>query len=240
MTHSISYNGHDFSPCVAAELVEPCGHVVEPRTLAVPGRAGAALLGGEVPPRVLRVGLFLDAGLQLADSARSGIRHELYGWLLAPEGGELVVPGDPGMTYKDAVCTDASDWSSLFEDGSCELAFTCYDPYGYGEAKSSTGTALSVGGTKATWPTTSLTAVAGDSVKVTDSGTGLYVLVERTFSEGDSVVVDFVAETVRVNGEDASADVSVASDFFALEPGAHVLAFSGCSAHVVSWVERWA
>ena len=134
MTHSISYNGHDFSPYVAAELVEPCGHVVEPRTLAVPGRAGAALLGGEVPPRVLRVRLFLDAGLQLADSARSGIRHELYGWLLAPEGGELVVPGDPGMTYKDAVCTDASDWSSLFEDGSCELAFTCYDPYGYGEA----------------------------------------------------------------------------------------------------------
>lgn len=150
MTASITYCGHDFSPYVTAELVEPCGHVVEPRTLAVPGRAGAALLGGEVPPRVLRVRLFLDSGLQMAGALRASVRHKLYAWLLAPEGGTLVVPGDPGMTYRDAVCTYASEWSSLFEDGCCELAFTCYDPFGYGEVKSTTGLAAVVGGTKPT------------------------------------------------------------------------------------------
>lgn len=190
--------------------------------------------------RALRVRLMLDVGGKKGTAEMAALRHRAYAWLLCPGGAELAVPGNPGMTYRDAVCTDASDWSSLFEDGSCELGFTCYDPYGYGETVSSSETAVEVGGTVATWPTADLTAVAGNSVKVADSGSGLYVLVEHAFSAGDSVVVYFAAETVTVNGVDASADVSVASDFFSLEPGAHTLAFSGCSAHVVSWVERWA
>ena len=151
-----------------------------------------------------------------------------------------MVPGDPGMTYRDVVCTDASEWSSLFEDGACELAFTCYDPFGYGEVKSTNALAAVVGGMKPTWPTATMTAAAGDSVKVTNSGSGLYVLIERSFAAGDIVAIDFTAETVTINGEDASADVSVASDFFSLEPGPCALAFDGCSDHTVTWYERWA
>lgn len=235
---ALTYNGHDFSDYVTAELVEPAGHALSPRTLAVPGRPGAALLGCELPPRVLRVRLFLDAGVTLTAEERSAIRHEMYGWLVAPMGAELSLTGEPDLTWRDAVVTGASDWDSLFEDGSCELAFTCFDPVAYGEGKSSAGTALAVGGTWATWPVVTLTALAGSSVKVAD-GLGRYVLVERDFAAGDVVLLDFQHEAVTVDGADASADVAVESTFFSLAPGSHTLAFSGCSAHTVEWVERW-
>lgn len=235
---ALAYNGHDFSEHVTAELLEPAGHALSPRTLAVPGRPGAALLGCELPPRALKVRLFLDAGVALTAEERSEVRHELYGWLVAPSGAELKLPGEPGLSWRDAVVTDASDWDSLFEDGSCELAFTCFDPVAYGEGKSSAASTLTVDGTWATWPVVTLTALAGSSVKVTD-GLGRYVLVERAFAAGDVVVMDFASEAVTVDGADASADVAVESTFFSLAPGSHSLTFSGCSAHTVEWVERW-
>ena len=235
---SLTYNGHDFSGYVTAELVEPAGHALSPRSLAVPGRPGAALLGCELPPRPLTVRLFLDAGVTLTAEERSAIRHELYGWLVAPMGAELSLTGEPNLTWRDAVVTGVSDWDSLFEGGSCEVEFTCLDPVAYGDEVTSAGTALTVDGTWATWPVVTLTALAGTSVKVAD-GLGRYVLVERTFAAGDVVVMDFAAEVVTVDGVDASADVAVESTFFSLTPGSHTLAFSGCSAHTVEWVERW-
>ena len=235
---SITYNGHDFSEHVTAELVEPAGHALSPRALAVPGRPGAALLGCELPPRVLRVRLFLDAGVTLTAEERSSIRHEMYGWLVAPAGAELELPGEPGLSWRDAVVTDASDWDSLFEDGSCVIEFTCFDPVAYGDGRSSASAAFTVGGMWATWPVVTLTALAGSSVKVAD-GLGRYVLVERTFAAGDVVVMDFASEAVTVDGVDAASGVAVESTFFSLEPGAHALMFSGCSAHTVEWAERW-
>lgn len=235
---ALAYNGHDFSEHVTAELVEPAGHALTPRALAVPGRPGAALLGCELPPRALKVRLFLDAGVTLTAEERSAIRHELYGWLVAPTGAELSLTGEPDLTWRDAVVTGVSDWDSLFEDGSCEVEFTCLDPVAYGDGKSSAAGTLTVGGTWATWPVVTLTALAGSSVKVADA-LGRYVLVERDFSAGDEVVMDFAAETVAVEGADASADVAVESTFFSLDPGAHALTFSGCSAHTVEWTERW-
>lgn len=235
---SITYNGHDFSEHVTAELVEPAGHALEPRALAVPGRPGAVLLGSELPPRSLTVRLFLDAGVTLTAEERSAIRHEMHGWLVAPMGTELSLTGEPGLTWRDAVVTGVSDWDSLFEDGSCEVEFTCFDPVAYGDGKSSAGTSLAVGGTWETWPVMTLTAFAGSSVKVTD-GPGRYVLVEREFAAGDEALLDFRSEAVTVDGADASADVAVESTFFSLAPGSHSLTFSGCSAHTVEWVERW-
>lgn len=234
----LTYNGHDFSEYATAELVEPAGHALSPRTLAVPGRPGAALLGCELPPRVLNMRLFLDAGVTLTAEERSAIRHEMYGWLVAPMGAELSLTGESDLTWRDAVVTGVSDWDSLFEDGSCEVEFTCFDPVAYGGEKSSAASTLTVGGTWATWPVVTLTALAGSSVKVADE-LGRYVLVERTFAAGDVVLLDFQHEVVTVEGEDASADVAVESTFFSLEPGPHALAFPGCSAHTVEWVERW-
>ena len=235
---ALSYNGHDLSGHVAAELVEPAGHALSPRALAVPGRPGAVLLGCELPPRVLTVRLFLDAGVTLTAEERSAVRHEVYGRLVAPMGAELSLSGEPGLTWRDAVVTGVSDWDSLFEGGSCEVEFTCFDPVAYGDDASSAGTALTVGGTWETCPVVTLTALSGSSVKVADE-LGRYVLVERELSAGDEVVMDFAAESVTVDGEDASADVAVESTFFSLVPGAHTLAFTGCTAHLVEWTERW-
>ena len=236
---SIRYCGVDFAAWCSAEVVEPCGHAVEPRTVVVPGRPGAVLLGGEVPPKVLTVRLYWDALLGLDAAARAKARHEVYAALLATGGGELVVPGDPEMTYRDAVCTGCGDWSSLFADGSAEIEFTCCDPIGYGELMSSDASVLTVGGTWATWPTVALTAAAGSYVVVSDKATGAFVAVDMAFAGGEVVVLDFQRETCVVDGVDASACVAVDSGFFALEPGACKLAFSGCTAHSVSWHERW-
>ena len=232
------YNGRDFSPYVAAELVEPAGHALEPRTVRVPGRPGAVLLGCELPPRVLRVRLHLDAGATLAADERSAVRHTLYSWLVAPAGAELSLPGEPRLTWRGAVVTGVSEWDELFEGGSCTVEFTCFDPVAYGEEASSTEELLEVGGTWETWPTVTLTARAGVSVMVGDDQ-GRYVIVERTFAAGDVVAMDFAAETVTVQGRDASADVTLDSTFFPLSPGTRQLSFIRCSAHTVAWTERW-
>lgn len=196
---SITYNGHDLSEYVTAELVEPAGHALTPRALVMPGRPGAVLLGCELPPRILRVRLFLDAGTSLTAEERSEIRHELYARLVASGGGELELPGEHELAWRDAVVTDASDWDSLLEYGSCEVAFTCFDPVAYGEERASTSSILTVSGTWATWPVVEMTTLAGSSVKVTDE-LGRYVLVERTFAAGDEVLLDFQREAVTVGG----------------------------------------
>ena len=233
-----SYAGRDFSPYVQAELVEPAAHALEPRAFPVPGRPGAMLLGSELPPREVRLLLHLDAGSQMTGLELSRLRALLRAWLCAPGGGDLSVPGEGPLTWRDAVVTGVSKWDTLFEGGSCAVDFTCYDPVAYGAARSCAGTELEVLGTWPTLPVVRLTAAAGSSVKVTDGG-GHFVLVERDFSAGDEVVMDFAAESVTVDGEDSSADVGVESTFFSLSPGARVLTFSGCSAHEVAWTERW-
>ena len=236
---SITYCGVDFAGWCSAEVGESCGHAVEPRTVAVPGRAGAVLLGGEVPAKVLRVRLYWDSLLGLDAAARAKARHEVYAGLLSVGGGELVVPGDPEMTYRDAVCTGCGSWSSLFADGFADVEFTCYDPIAYGSQLATESAAFGVGGTWPTWPVVSVVAAAGPAVEVADGDSGAYVLVEKSFVGGEKVVVDFQAETCLVDGVDASASVSIASEFFALAPGARELVFSGCKTHSVSWFERW-
>ena len=236
--NSIEYCGVDFSQWCLAEVVEPCGHAIEPRSAAVPGRAGAVLLGGEVPPKVLRVRLYWDATDWDATS-RAAVRHEVYAALLNRDGGELVVPSDPVKTYRDAVCTGCGGWSSLFADGSAEVEFTCFDPIAYGGYGVSPNEVLLVGGTWPTWPVVTLVAAAGPAVKVIDSSSGKFVLVEKAFGGGESVVLDFARETCLVDGVDASGCIALGSDFFSIGPGDVTLAFEGCSTHTVAYRERW-
>lgn len=143
---SFSYNGHDFSAYVSAELVEPVGHAVDTNVAEVPGRPGAVLLSGQIDPLVLRLRVFMDnhafTAAELAE-----VRRLLRGWLLAPQDGALVVPGEPTLEWHDAVCTGVSDWSSLFSDGSAVVTFTCFDPIAYGAAGSSVLETFEVGGT---------------------------------------------------------------------------------------------
>lgn len=234
---SFSYNEHDFSPCVTAELLEPVGHVVGADVAEVPGRPGAVLLAGKVEPLTLRLRAFMD-NHAFTTAELAEVRRLLRVWLLATDGGVLVVPGEPTLEWHDAMCTGVSDWSSLFADWSAVVTFTCYDPIAYGESKESTEATFEVGGTWATWPTVSLVAEAGSSVSVGDGSSS--IMVKGAFASSDAVAINMEGQTVAVNGSDATSGVTLGSDFFALSPGSNTLAFSGCSSHTVSWVERWA
>lgn len=234
---SFTYDGHDLAPYVTAELLEPVGHVVEAYVAEVPGRPGAVLLSGDVVPLTLRLRVFMD-NHAFTTAKLAQVRRLLRGWLLATDGGVLVVPGEPTLEWHDAVCTGVSDWSSLFADGSAVVTFTCYDPIAYGDSKESDAEAFEVGGTWPTWPVYVLYADDGSSLSVTEGGAG--ITVNHAFEFEDLVIVWALSQTVTVNGKDATADVALGSDFSALSPGKHTLAFSGCSTHSVRWRERWA
>lgn len=234
---SIVYNGVDLSDVCSAEVVEKVALPVVADATVVPGRAGALLVAGRVPPRLVRVRLFMDAGFKPGTNGFADLRHRVYSVLCSTAGGTLRLPDEPELEYRDAVCTDAGSWSSVFEDGSGEVAFTLYDPVAYGMARSEQGASFEVGGSWPTWPTFELVASAGSAVQV---GCGDKVVrVEHSFTGGEVVRIDCGTEGVTVDGVDARADVTLASDFFSLAPGNVTLAFTGCSSHVAAFRERW-
>ena len=112
---SIVYNGIDLSEWCSAEVIEKVALPVVPETMAVPGRAGALLVSGRVPPRLVRVRLLMDAGFRPGTNGLADIRHRVYSALCSTAGGALRLPDEPEFEYRDAVCIDAGAWSSLFE-----------------------------------------------------------------------------------------------------------------------------
>ena len=118
---SIVYNGIDLSEWCSAEVIEKVALPVVPETMAVPGRAGALLVSGRVPPRLVRVRLLMDAGFRPGTNGLADIRHRVYSALCSTAGGALRLPDEPEFEYRDAVCIDAGAWSSLFEDGQGEV-----------------------------------------------------------------------------------------------------------------------
>lgn len=234
---SIVFNGVDFSEFSSAEVVEKVALPIVANTIALPGRAGALLVSGRVPPRIVHVRLFMDAGYKPGTHGLADIRHRVYSALCSMRGGTLKLPDDPELEYREAVCADAGAWSSLFEDGHGDVGFTLLDPVAYGMERHEIGAAFEVGGTWPTWPTFELVASADSAVHV--GFAGKIVRVEHAFSGGEAVIIDCEHEVVTVDGTDARADVTLSSDFFSLVPGDCTLTFSGCSSHATAFHERW-
>lgn|GEM_PF-801446 len=237
---SIVYGGNDFSRYCSAEVVSRGVHALAADSLAIPGRAGAMPLPGFVPPEDVTVKLMLDCGYVPDAAGMSRVRHELRLWLCKPDCAALVLPDDPGLEYRDALLTDATSWTDLFECGECEVTFTLFDPVAYGAERLERSLAFDVGGTWATLPVITMTAEAGSSLQVSNVKARKSILIERTFEGGEVVVVDCAAETVRTGSYDIRNKVALGSDFFALDPGACELAFAGCSSFEISFRERWA
>ena len=234
---SIVYNGVDLSEWCSAEVVEKVALPIVPETMVVPGRAGALLVSGRISPRLVRVRLFMDAGFRPGTNGLADIRHRVYSALCSTAGGTLRLPDEPELEYRDALCTDAGSWSTLFEDGEGEALFTLLDPVAYGRARSESGTSFEVGGSRPTWPKFELVASAGSAAQVGCGGA--FVRVEQVFSGGEVVCIDCEGEGVTIDGIDARAEVTLASDFFSLSPGSCELSFTGCSSHVTAFHERW-
>lgn len=239
MSRSIVYNGTDFSPWTTAEVSLPAAHGVAVEAAEVPGRPGAVLVGASVPPKPIGVRLFLDLEDDCDAEDLSEARHALAAALASTEGAELELPGEPGLSYRDVFCTDSSDWSHLFEDGSCELAFLALDPVAWGEEVASSTNTLTLGGTWPSFPVLTGTASAASALGFAE-GPGLrWMSVIGPFEGGEQVVVDCGAGRVTVDGEAVDADVQLGSDFFALVPGSHSLVVAGFSSWTVACCERW-
>ena len=237
---SIVYCGHDLSDWCSAEVVERAACEVVADAYAVPGRWGALLVAGNVPPIEVTVRLYLDLGVRGDALWLAEARHLLRSWLCEPSGGTLVLPSDPEVEWRDALMTSCSDWDSLFGDGSCEVTFTLFDPVAWGVARCERTEAFEVGGSRPTWPSFSLVVEAGASVQVTDLATERFVLVEHAFLGGEVVAIDCASELVTIDGLDARVCVTLGSDFFCLDPGTASLRYVGCSLHECFFTERWA
>ena len=237
---SIVYAGNDFSRVCTAQVVEMSANPLAVEAVEVAGRAGAEVVSAYVPPVDVRVRLFLDVGVSADAVAMAEARHLLRSWLCVPGGGTLVLPDDPEREYRDALLIAASAWSQLFESGECEVTFTLFDPIAYGASRIEREASFSVGGTWATLPEFRLVASAGSAVQVSLPSAGRLLRIEYGFAGGEAVVIDCEGERVWVNDGDARDCVTLASDFFALEPGDCTLAFSGCGYFETRFRERWA
>lgn len=205
--------------------------------MVVPGRAGALLVSSRIPPRLVLVRLFMDAGFRPGTNGLTDIRHRVYYALVSTRGGTLRLPDEPEFEYRDVVCTDAGAWSSLFEDGHGDVEFALLDPVAYGMERVERDASFEVGGTWPTLPTFELVASAGSAVQV--SYGGRLVRIERSFAGGEVVLIDCEREVVTVDGADARADVTLSSDLSTIPPGACDLSVTGCASFVVRFRERW-
>lgn len=236
---SIRYAGHDFSEAFSAEVTGRSLNALAFEAARVAGRPGAALSAAWVPPEDVVVRLFADPGYDPGPAGMGALRRRLRAWLSQPAGAELVLPDEPGLTYRDALLTGADNWSSLFEDGWCDLTFTLFDPVAYGRDRAERGTAFDVGGTFRTAPEFALVAEAGARVSVRSEATGEAVELRRDFAGGEVVAIGCAGQTATVDGADARADVALGSDFPWLYPGAAELAFAGCRSFETRFSERW-
>ena len=234
---SIVFNGVDFSEFCSAEVVEKVALPIVANTMAVPGRAGTLLVSGRIPPRKVRVRLFMDAGYKPGTNGLADIRHRVYSALASTGGGTLRLPDEPEFEYRDVVCTDAGAWSSLFEDGHGDMEFALLDPVAYGMERIEHGASFEVGGTWPTWPTFELVASTGSAVQV--SYGGKLVRIEHSFAGGEAVHIDCEREVVTVDGADARADMTLASDLSTFSLGACDLSVTGCASYEVHFRERW-
>lgn len=239
LMRSIIYAGHDFSEYCSAEVVARSANPIIEEALTVPGRVGAMLVAGYVPPADVTVRLFLDAGFRADVMQMAEIRHRLAFWLCAPGGGELVLPDEPEHRYKDALLVSAGAWSKLFSDGQCEVTFTLFDPIAYGAQRIERASRFDVGGTWPTPPEFRLVAEQGSQVRVAHAAAGKAVVIDYEFAGGEAVVIDCAAESVRINDTDARDCVALGSDFFSLDPGDRIVSAYGASYCETRFTERW-
>lgn len=237
--HGLVFNGYDFGEICEAQTVEMKPHRVRADAVTIAGGAGALMAGDGLDVRMVKVRLILNAGCRLTPGEASLLRHKIDAMLHAEQGAVLRLPEDEVLEYRFAALTDASGWTSMFEDGECTITFTCYDPVAYGHERTTNATRFEVDGTAPTYPVFECVATEGDSVMVLDLAHEKFIDVVHEFQGGERVVIDCASERVSVDGACADADVGAYSDFFSLDPGPCDLAFAGCSEHATAYTERW-
>lgn len=215
---SFVFNGYDFGEWTRAKVARESSGFVD-------------------APKVVRLKVFLEPGAKADAEALEALRRRMRAALFSEAPAELRFL--EGCFYREAACTDAGNWDTLLDAGSCELEFTIADPVAYGAERQADDDVIDVKGTWRTYPVVEGVAEAGDSVMVLHRGLERFINVVRGFKGGELVVLDFAEERVTVDGVDACKDIGVYSDFFALQPGENRLAFAGFESHTLRYFERW-
>lgn len=208
--------------------------------MRVPGRAGALLVTGYIPPVDVTVRLFMDMGYNPGFAGMAQMQAKVRRWLSWPSGGNLILPDDPEVEYRDAMLVGASDWSNLFEAGECTLTFTLFDPIGWGAERVERTSRFEGGRRLADAAGVPRGGICGVLLQVSLPSAGKGIRVDYDFAGDEAVVIDCQGETVLINDVDARDCVALASDFFALEPGDYVVSTSNCTYVETRFTERWA
>ena len=88
---SIVYAGNDFSDVCSAEVVARSANPIIAEYMRVPGRAGALLVTGYIPPVDVSVRLFMDMGYNPGFTGMAQMRAKVRRWLSWPGGGNLIL-----------------------------------------------------------------------------------------------------------------------------------------------------
>ncbi|WDL98121.1 distal tail protein Dit [Alicyclobacillus sp. ALC3] len=224
------------------------------RTVAVPKRPGVWYLRSDLGPRTVNIGVSL---IKTDLVTLTQAKQVIGGWLYPNNQIQpLVLPDEPDKTYYAVVDINSplilaaaggstTNQPLLYGAGSSILTFLCPDPYGYGQQVTAqfAGDVLSpnVGGTAETYPTISLALTAATSSLKVAHSSGLFVLLNYSFSAGDTVTIDCVRQVVTINGATALTALDISSDFFALQPNNNTITItpSATATGSVAWTERY-
>lgn len=215
----IIYDGVNISDTFqVVDVSVPLLPTFEAVTHELPQRPGSYFASRKVGTRQITLKLRLDAGsrdpLEIFRQWRD-VSHVLD----KPTPRKLYLDED---RYCWAMMVGESDIDDKAYCGEVEFTMMCFDPYFYGQERSFSLKAgsnpIDVKGACEAYPTLELTAT-GASVRVTNEGTGDYVLVPGTKS-GSKLTMDMERQTVTMGGEYVPVDLL--SDYFAITGSAKV------------------
>jgi predicted phage tail component-like protein len=236
---TITYGGVDLTRFGTVEGVDRDAlGTVRVQTADVPGMDGTRFLGATIAPLAISARIRVVAADK---AAMRGVVRQLAGALRSDGPQALTISDEPSVEWM-AVTQSCKVTDELL--GTCLVAvtWTCPDPAARSTAESTAagGEACQVGGTYQTRPTITVTGAAGDSdglLTVTDDG-GRVLTVALGSTTGATVVLDCGSRLATVDG--AIAPISLDSDWWAWEPGAHSAAVTaGSGTASVSWHDRW-
>lgn len=232
------FDGYDFEALLRVNPTRRLAPPVTDQTVEVPGRPGAVFMRQQIDPLPIPVHAELR-GRQRDHRDVAALRRLISSLLVRDEPCRLTLPDEPGLAY-EAKLTDPGELDSLWITGEADLTFTAYDPIAYGQAREAAlangTTHVETGGTWPSSPTLTLTATGSGYVRVTDVGSGSYVLLAQSAASGATVTIDMAAQTAKVNGSLAAIDTS--SDFFDLDPTGASIKVQYASGSM-EWEERW-
>ena len=166
------------------------------------------------------------------------LRRKLRGIFYSKEPKKLILPDDPDVYYMASV-SDASELSNLWNTGSCTITFHVYDPKAYGRHLTHSLVAglneIHNEATAETYPVFNIRSTGG-KVKVEHVTSGKYVELDATAASGSTVVINMDDEQATINTNRSA--VTLASDFFPLEPGSNQIRVTNGSG-TIEWSERW-